>query len=566
MTVSQGRRLTIVMVGFALASLILLGRLFVFQIVESAELTEYGLQRNTTSITSTPSRGIIYDRNSAILAGNGSEYIIGASPSLIREPEEISYALATILGRPQRELLSLLTANQTYVNLSDGRVSAEVADLVREHDFQGVQIDQVARRIYPQGEMLCHVLGYTNFDGVGSAGLEGHYQRELAGEAASAVVNYNPLTEQRSVIAREGSDLVLTIDRSVQFLVEEHLARAIQSHGAEGGTIIVMDPRSGAILAIASTPCYDPYRYFEADEDSFLNPAISQQFEPGSVMKLITMAAAIDSGTVTPNSTYYDAGIIEVGGQQIYNWDRGGGGTTDMTTLLARSLNVGATQLALWMGTDVFYDYMTRFGYGAPTGVDIMSEAIGQVPQPGDSLWTETNLAVNSFGQGMASTPLQVISSISALANGGEIMQPYFVQEIRHHDGTVEQHIPTIARRPVTQQTADILTTMAINAVAREVPEAQVEGYTIAGKTSTAQIPEGGIYHPTDVIGAFIGWLPADNPELIVLVKLDRPSSAPWGSKTAAPTFSILVDELVVLLNIPPDRVRFQENIARVRN
>ena len=566
MTVSQGRRLTIVMVGFVLLALVLIGRLFIFQIVESAELTEFGAQRNTTSITSSPSRGIIYDRNLAILAGNGADYIIGASPSLVREPEEASYALATILNRPQVELLALLTANQTYVNISDGRVSEEVANLIRDLDFQGIQIDPVPRRIYPQGKLLCHVVGYTNFDGVGSAGLEGHYQRELAGEAASAVVSYNPLTEQPSVISREGSDLVLTIDRSVQFLVEEHLSNAIRQHGAQGGTIIVMDPRTGAILAMASTPCYNPYNFYDEDESYFLNPAISQQFEPGSVMKLITMAAAIDNGTVTPNSTYYDAGVLEVGGQFIYNWDHSGGGTTDMTTLLARSLNIGAATLALWMGTDDYYDYLTRFGFGTPTGVDVMAEAIGQVPQPGDELWTETNLAVNAFGQGMAATPLQVISAISALANNGEIMQPYFVQEIRHHDGTVEAHIPTIARRPVTAETAQILTTMAINAVAREVAEAQVEGYTIAGKTSTAQIPEGGVYHPTDIIGAFVGWLPADAPELIVLVKLDRPSSAPWGSQTAAPTFATLVDELVTLLNIPPDAVRFQEDISRMRN
>ncbi|MCB0030118.1 MAG: penicillin-binding protein 2, partial [Anaerolineales bacterium] len=304
--------------------------------------------------------------------------------------------------RPQVELLALLTANQTYVNISDGRVSEEVANLIRDLDFQGIQIDPVSRRIYPQGKLLCHVIGYTNFDGVGSAGLEGHYQRELAGEAASAVVSYNPLTEQPSVISREGSDLILTIDRSVQFLVEEHLSNAIRQHGAEGGTIIVMDPRTGAILAMASTPCYNPYNFYEEDERYFLNPAISQQFEPGSVMKLITMAAAIDSGTVTPNSTYYDSGTLEVGGQYIYNWDRSGGGTTDMTTLLARSLNIGAATLALWMGTDTYYDYMTRFGFGTPTGVDVMAEAIGQVPQPGDELWTETNLAVNAFGQGMA--------------------------------------------------------------------------------------------------------------------------------------------------------------------
>jgi len=282
-------------------------------------------------------------------------------------------------------------------------------------------------------------------------------------------------------------------------------------------------------------------------------------------MKLITMAAALDSGTVTPNSTYYDAGVIEVGGQALYNWHRGGTGTTDMTTLLAQSLNVGAATLAVWMGPDVYYDYLLRFGFGQPTKVDLMSESLGIMSLPGDPLWTESNLGTNSFGQGISVTPLQMITAAAALANNGEMMQPYVVQSIQYHDGTVIEHEPSLLSRPVTSLTAQQVTTMAVNVVVRNVTEAAVEGYTVAGKSGTAQIPEGGVYHPTDIIGSFIGWLPADAPELIILVKLDRPTSSPWGASTAAPTFAKLAEELVVLLNIPPDTVRFQEDIAHLR-
>ena len=439
-----------------------------------------------------------------------------------------------------------------------------MADLIRALPYEGLQIDPLPRRFYPQADMLCHTLGYVDFDGNGGSGVEGYYQRELAGEAASAVINISPLTSQQSVIAREGADLTLTIDRSLQFMVEAHLQQALQDYQAASGSIIVMNPQTGAILAMASAPCFEPAFFYETDPKLLLNPAVSQQHEPGSVMKLITMAAALDSGVVTPQSTYYDAGILEVGGHKTYNWDRSAPGTTDMTTLLARSLNVGAATLTTMMGSDVYYDYLQRFGFGRPTGVDLMSEASGQMPLPGDSLWTESFMATNSYGQGIAVTPLQMITAVSALANDGVMMQPYIVQEIQGDNGTFV-HEPTVLGRPISPEVAAQVTAMATTAVAREVDEAQIFGYTIAGKTGTAQIAENGIYLPDDVIGSFIGWLPAENPELIIYVKLDRPQYAPWGSQTAAPAFSDLANELVVMLDVPPDSVRLRADVMAVR-
>ncbi|MCB0033640.1 MAG: penicillin-binding protein 2, partial [Anaerolineales bacterium] len=420
------------------------------------------------------------------------------------------------------------------------------------------------RRIYPQGNLMCHVLGYTDFDNIGGTGLEGYYQGELAGEAASARINISPLTEQQNVIAREGADLVLTIDRSVQQVVEDHLVRAISEFRAQSGTIIVMDPRTGAILAMANYPCFDPYRFYDADERELLNPAVSRQYEPGSVMKLITIATALDSGAVTPQSTYYDPGYIELGGYKMYNSDRSAPGTTTMSTLIARSLNVGAATIAVWTGTDSFYSYFERFGFGRRTGIDLSAEAAGQMSLPGGELWTEADIGTNSFGQGMAVTPLQMISAISALANDGYLMQPYIVQEI-HQNGQVLAHEPMVLSRPIQPETAHQVTALAVNAINTELWRAQVEGYTVAGKTGTAQIPENGIYHPTDTIASFVGWLPADSPEIAVLIKLDRPTVSPWGSETAAPTFASLAEELVVLLDIPPDAIRLRADIMAVR-
>ncbi len=558
---SQKRRMWIIVGVLIFAALIIVGRLVAFQVVQGPEWAERA--GDEVLVVAKPDRGAIYDRNGAVLAANTADYQIGVSPRLVTESEEMATALAPILQQSRYEILGVLQSDQSFALLS-GRVSAEVADLVRALPYEGLQIDPLPRRFYPQGSMLCHTLGYVDFDGNGGSGVEGYYQRELAGEAASAVVNISPLTSQQSVIAHEGADLVLTIDRSLQHTVETHLQNALEEYRAVSGSIIVMDPHTGAILAMASSPCYSPAEFYDTDPKLLLNPAVSQQHEPGSVMKLVTMAAALDSGVVTPQSTYYDAGVLEVGGHKTYNWDRSAPGTTDMTTLLARSLNVGAATLATMMGPEVYYDYLQKFGFGQPTGVDLMSEAAGTMPLPGDELWTESFLATNAYGQGIAVTPLQMITAASALANNGTMMQPYIVQEIHGENGTFV-HEPTVLGRPISPEIAAQVTAMATTAVTREVYEAQVEGYTIAGKTGTAQIAENGIYLPDDVIGSFIGWLPAESPEIIVYVKLDRPQTAPWGSQTAAPAFADLADELVVMLDVPPDTVRLRADVMAAR-
>jgi cell division protein FtsI/penicillin-binding protein 2 len=561
MNSSQQKRLWVVVIGLMFFAVVIVGRLVAFQIVQGREWADRA--SDTVRVVARPERGTIYDRHGTVLAANGADYQISIAPNLIYEPEELATALTSVLQKPRYEILSAIESPQPFVML-EGRVSTEVADLVRTLPYGGVQIDPLPRRFYPQGNMMCHVLGYVDFDGNGGAGLEGHYQRELAGEAASATINISPLTSQQSVIAHEGADLVLTIDRTVQYTVERYLARGLREHGAVSGTIIVMDPRTGAILAMANSPCFTPYQFYEAGEGLLLNPAVSRQYEPGSVMKVVTMAAALDSGTVNPQSTYYDAGVIEVGGHQTYNWDRSAPGTTDMTTLLSRSLNVGAATLATWMGPEVFYDYYQRFGFGRPLGIDLMAEAAGQMPLPGDAFWAESFLATNAYGQGLAVTPLQMVTAAAAIANQGYLMQPYIVQEIHNNNG-VFKHEPAVVSRPISPETANQLNAMLVTALAREVDEAQVPGYTVAGKTGTAQIAENGIYLPNDVIGSFIGWLPADAPEIVVLVKLDRPTSAPWGSLTAAPLFAELSKELVVLLDIPPDNVRLRADVMAAR-
>lgn len=553
---SQIKRMWVIALVIAGAGLVIVGRLFAFQLTQGEEFKKVLIKE--LPVTDQPERGVIYDRNGAILAVDRWDYRVAVSPSVLTDPEALADSLAPILQIRRSELLYDMESPNMYVVLAP-RVTADVADAIRELEYgDEIQLDPLPRRFYPQDKLMCHVLGFVNFDNTGSAGVEGEYQKELAGEEASATVPISPLKEQGSVIAREGSDIVLTIDRSVQYVVERHLKEALAEHGAVSGSIIVMNPRTGEILAMAAEPCYSPNEFYDLKEGEDFNPLISAVYEPGSVMKLITMAAALDSGTVTPTTTYNDTGAIEVGGHVSYNWDRGAHGVVDMTTLLARSLNVGAATIATWMGRDTFYDYMQRFGFGHPTNIDIANEAEGLMPLPGSPDWPESFLATNSYGQSLAVTSIQMISAVSALANNGKLMQPHVVSEIRDEYG-IRHNDPIMVGQVISENTAAQMTAMATVAVQQEVQEALVEGYTIAGKTGTAQIAEPfGGYHPTDVIGSFIGWLPADDPQILVYVKLDRPQSAPWGSMTAAPVFSKLAKELVVLLDIPPDAVRLQ--------
>jgi len=544
-----------------LFTVVIIARLVQFQVIEQEETAEHAISEYR--VIEWPDRGIIYDRHGAVLAANGADFQIGATPNMVTDPQELATALAPILQEQRYQLLAKLQANRPYVSVA-GRVSSEIADTIRKLPYlNGLQIEPLPRRFYPQGMLMSHTLGYVDFEGSGRSGIEGYYDRELAGEAASQWINLSPLEVQQDVTAREGADLTLTIDRTVQYTVERHLQEAIELYGCSGGSIIVMNPKTGEILALASEPGFDPYVFFDVEQEKIRNPIVSDQFEPGSVMKLITMAAALDSGTVTPESTYYDSGELFVGGHRTVNWTRLAHGDVDMTTLLAQSLNVGAATLVMWMGTDTYYDYMQRFGFGQQTGIDVTAEVTGQMPLPGDPIWEESFLATNSYGQSIAVTSIQMAAAISALANEGRMMQPFIVKEIRRGNGN---HInePTVLSQPISRETAQQLTAMATNALRTAIPQAQVPGYTVAGKTGTAQIPENGIYLPDAVIGTFAGWLPVDSPEIMVYVKLDRPD-IPWGSQTAAPTFAKLAQELVVLLDIPPDNIRLQGDVLAAR-
>lgn len=517
----------------------------------------------------TPPRGRILDRKGELLATNDVQYALGLSPDFITDNEDLARTLAAILTRPYDEMLALTdTTNRTqdspkYI-LVQRPVSAEIGEKLQAMkndpkgpNLGGLLIEPIQTRAYPGGKSAAQLLGFVGYDNKGYYGVEEFYNDLLAGHSVVGIKQVVPFDVALNPAPVHGADLYLTIDRDVQFVTEQVLANAIQKYGAESGAIIVMEPKTGRILAMANSPSFDPNNFLNEPDNLRNNPAIGAQFEPGSSFKVLTMAAALQSGTVTPQSTYVDTGYIEVGGVGISNWNQAAWGPQDMTGLLQHSLNVGSAWLSIKMGPKTFYDYMEAFGVGQPTNIDLGGEATGHLKRPGDSDWYESDLGTNSFGQGVALTPIQLITAVSAVANGGAMMQPHVLERVVDEDAT---HVtqPQVLGRPISTDTAIQLSVMLAASIESEASQALVPGYRLAGKTGTAEIPIPGGYDREKTIASFVGWGPIDDPKFIVLVKLDKPSASRWGADTAAPTFGDLAKRLVVLMEIPPDEVRRQ--------
>ncbi len=553
------RRLPIIVVGMILFSLYLLWEVASFQWL-SPEVRTFMENKADANYTRTlelaAARGLIYDRTGAVMAVNTLEYEIGISPNLVTEPRRVATSLAPILGRNELELFEAVTSTRPWVQLARP-VSAQVAQDVTALGFGGMTIGPIPRRSYPQGTLAAQLLGFVNLDLVGHYGVEGYYQDQMAGQIRDRFISNIPFDYSGSGWKEDhGNDIILTVDRDVQFLVESELLAAINATGARTGAIIVMDPRNGEVLAMANYPSFDPNNFYSIDNPQILqNPIVSAQFEPGSIMKVMTVAAALENGNITPNWTYYDEGILNVGGVSIRNWDRAAHGTVDVTQVLVQSLNVGASTISTMMGPNDFYSRMDDFGFGRQTGIDLEAEAFGTLYVPGDEFWSESMLGTNAFGQGMAVTPLQLLTAFNAVANGGLMMQPHVVREIRDGDRVYVSQ-PSSLGRPISPETARIVTDMLVTTVRDGIDQASVDGYTIAGKSGTAEIPSPVGYESSAWIMTFAGFLPADNPQLSILIKLDRPTSGNWASQVAAPVFQRLAERLVVLLEIPPDDVR----------
>jgi cell division protein FtsI/penicillin-binding protein 2 len=548
-------RLPFVIAGMVVVSTLLILKLFSFQQLASDVLNELSPDYNRT-VNLASARGIVYDHTGQRMAVNTIEYRIGISPNLVSNPQRTATELASILGLDELQVFQAVTSDDPWVLLSP-RVNAVVGQQVEQLDMVSLTIDKIPRRSYPQGALAAHILGFVGGDLKGYYGVEGKFQDQLVGRPRSEIISDIPFDLPSDQEADRGADVYLTIDRDIQYLLESELALALDETGAKRGTIIVMNPRTGDILGMASLPSFDPNDYQAVpDAKDWNDPATSEQYEPGSVMKVLTVAAALDKGTITPGFTYNDQGVLDKAGIQVYNWDRQAHGLVDVTGILVQSLNVGAATISLQMGPSDFYSYMSKFGFGRLTGVNVQGEAPGTMHVPGDSDWSESNLLTNAYGQGMAVTPLQMITAIGAIANDGLMMQPNIVQKIVKGD-QVSLSQPIALGRPISADTAHIVRDMMVAVVNNGVDDgARLPGYTVAGKTGTAEIATPVGYRSDAWIMSFIGFLPADDPQAIVLIKLDEPQTGRWASQVVAPLFRRLAERLVVLMEIPNDAAR----------
>jgi cell division protein FtsI/penicillin-binding protein 2 len=389
-------------------------------------------------------------------------------------------------------------------------------------------------------------------------GVEGYFDQLLSGVKKDYWYPFDPNRVTELPDSAEGASLVLTLDREVQATVEKILDNAVVANGAYAGTILVMKPDTGEILAMATTPRININEYWRVGEvfheDQVFNQAI-HSYEPGSVFKVFTMAAALDSGTVDANTTFVDTGIFQIGGIPIYNWDRGAWGPQSMLGCMQHSLNVCLAWVADQMGAALFYSYLQEFGFGHPTGIELDTEVSGHLKLPGDSDWYEADLGTNAFGQGISVTPIQMVMGLSAIANDGKMVLPRIVHSVIDRERQYNTSIQIIGE-PISKETANSLSEMLAVSLEEEASTALVPGYRVAGKTGTAEIPSPQGYVSSVTNASFAGWGPVDDPQFIVYIWLEKPTSSPWGSVVAAPIFREVVKRIVVLLDIPPDPVR----------
>jgi cell division protein FtsI/penicillin-binding protein 2 len=541
-----------------------------------------------------PERGNIYDRWGHLLAGSTEVYELGVNVREVRDPQNIAMTLANVLGMDQgTTLANLLNAQKEgkliYMPLNNSvppNKIAELETLQKQLDDQAAKVSNKKvkeipsldgltwqahlQRSYPEHNLASGIIGFFAYQdrekGQGYYGVEQKYNHLLAGTPVNILVPQDPYKITKPPSIPPGVSLVLTIDREIQGMVERVLDKTVADNGAVSGTIIVMDPRTGEIMAMASTPQMDLNEYWKFGE-MFPNPtefnrAIGQTYEPGSVFKVLTMAAGLDSGAVTPDTPFLDTGTINVGGVAIHNWDRGAWGPQNMITCMQHSLNVCLAWVATQMGPTTFYSYLQRFGIGHQTGIDLAGEGNFPLSSVGDPNWYPVNLGTNSFGQGVSVTPIQLISAISAVANNqGKMMAPHVLKAMIE-DGQQYDNPPQVIGTPITAKTAQTLTTMLAQSLEEESSVALVDGYRVAGKTGTAEIPGPGGYLSNLTNASFVGWGPVDDPRFIVYIWLEKPTTSMWGSVVAAPVFSEIVKNLVLLMDLPPDNIR-QELVSR---
>ena len=518
-----------------------------------------------------PERGEIfihdYQAGEEILypvALNKKYYLVYGVPNIIKNPQNYAKILAPILELDEETIWRRLVAeDDVYEQLKrkiDETKKAEIENL----NLDGIRFQEEVWRYYPENNISSQVLGFVGYDNdslVGRYGIEGYWQKELAGVKGEYMFERDasgrliPIARRIKEEEQNGAEIILTLDRSIQFTACTSLKATVLKYGADNGTVIVMEPATGAILAMCNYPDFDPNNYNKVeDANVFNNRAIFEPYEPGSMIKGITMAAAIDAGKVTPATTYLDTGTEEIAGYTIHNSDGQAHGLKNMTEVLEESLNTGAIFAARQIGIDLFEQYFKNFGFGELTNIQLETERTGTIKNLSYH-HNEIFMATASYGQGITATPLQIINAFAVIANKGKLMKPNIIDEIRYPGGKVEKIEPEFIRQVITTQTAQTLSAMLASVVKYgHAKRAAVPGYYIAGKTGTAQVadPETGKYSTDVTMHSFVGFAPVGDPKFVMLIKLTHPRGVAFAESSVVPLFGEIAQFLLNYLHVPP--------------
>ena len=560
----QISRIKFLVFVFVLLALIGIGRLFYLMVIKNDFYAEAALGQHWARDVIQPKRGKIYVKDEITgelypIADNQKMSLISASPEDVENKREAASRIGPILNIKEEKILNLLENSRTYVVLAKA-VNYEISEKIKSFNIKGINVSDQYVRYYPEGSLAAHILGFVNADGQGNYGLEQYFDSELYGKPGTYKAEIDPTGKKiafgKTVLkeAENGVDIILTINRDVQKKAEQLLSSQVKKFSAEGGSMIVMNPESGEILAMTNVPTFDPNNYSSVSSfETFKNPAVQGLYEPGSIFKVMTMATGLDSGKIEPETEYNDTGKIILNGHKIQNSDRKAHGLVTMTQVLEKSLNTGTTFVMQQVGKVSFYEYLKKFGFGKKTGIEQPIEESGLIYNPSEV--NDHTYATISFGQSITTTPIQMINSFAMVANGGKLVRPHLVAETILKDGTSLKTDRRPVAEVISRETTAKLKKMMIAVVKNgHGKQAAVRGYTIAGKTGTAQVPKknGLGYDPYRNVGSFVGFGPAESPRFVVLAKIDSPRGVPWAETTAAPIVGQMLDFLFKYYQIPP--------------
>ncbi|MDP2586094.1 MAG: penicillin-binding protein 2 [Candidatus Levybacteria bacterium] len=546
---------------FVLLFLLVISRLFYWQIVKAEMLSELAQSQYSGLIKVSPRRGEIKTSDGFPIAANKVTYQLFINPTEIKNKDQTVLTLSSLLDVTRASVSALLLPDRLWVSIKPG-LAAQKKEEIERMQIPGVGFEEHYTRFYPEASVAAHLIGFVGKNEQGQdkgyVGLEAFYDRLLKGKEGYSIELRDalgrPIISKRTLMTSgsDGGSLYLSLDRSIQFLAEKKLKDGIERYGASGGMVGIMDPQTGNIIAMASSPTFSPVEYWKYDESLYKNPFIANAYEPGSTIKPIIMASAIDAGLITPQ-TKCDicAGPVLVSEYELHTWDDKYYKDTNMIGVIQHSDNTGMVFVALKLGVDRMIEYLTKFGIGKLTDIDLQGETAPSLKPR--SAWYDVDLATTGFGQGISVTPIELLSAFSALANEGKIMKPRVVTAFENANGEMHK-IPTkVNSAPISSKTARVMTEILVNAVEKgEAQWTKLKGYRIAGKTGTASIPVKGHYDPDSTITSFIGFAPVENPKFIMLVILNKPTTSIYAADTAAPIFFDIAANLLIYYGIPP--------------